>query len=117
MSRQARKDNAEAQLRALEEQFSTDLVAALRDCAAGKWGMFGQNDHLVSVSPMLASIYTATAEKLTGQGREITKMRHELGYVEPFSPFERYLHYRELRSANSPGEPRLAVQFLAELDK
>src|ERR1017187_6541542 len=115
MSRVSKREKAETQLRILEEQFSNDLIVALRECAAGKWGIFGQNDHLASDSPLLASAYTATGEKLIEQGKEITEMRHELGYAEPFFLFERYRHYREMRSANLPGEPKLAAQFLAEL--
>lgn len=115
MNRTSRRDRAELQLRAFEEQFLNDLVAALRRCAAGKWGMFGQNDHLASESSLLESVYTATAGKLMNKGQEITQMRRKLGYNEPFPPFERYLHYREMQSANSPGEPKLATQLLAEL--
>jgi hypothetical protein len=53
--------------------------------------------------------------RLIEDGEAIRRLRNELGYAEPFSPFERYLHYRQMRSANSPGEPKLALQFLAEL--
>ena len=55
------------------------------------------------------------AEKLIEQGIEITEMRLDLGYAEPFQLFQQYLQYRQMRSANSPGEPTLAAKFLAEL--
>ena len=62
MSRMLRLEKAESQLRILEAQFLADLTAALRECAAGKWGMFGQNDHLAAEMPLLKSAYTDTAE-------------------------------------------------------
>ena len=110
MSRSARHQKFEAQLRTLEQQFSTDLIKALRDCAAGKWGMFGRYDAaLESEHPYLRDrLKSKVAENLIAQGEEIVRLRQELGYVEPFSPFERYLHYRQMRSANTPGEPKLA---------
>src|ERR1017187_3184345 len=51
MSRSARRQKSEAQLRTLEDQFSTDVVAALKECAAGRWGMFGRNDAVIERQP------------------------------------------------------------------
>jgi hypothetical protein len=116
MSRATRQQKSEAHIRTLEEQFSADLVAALRECAAGKWGLFGRNDHLAVQLPLLRSAYTLTAEALIEKGEEIGRLRRRLGMVEPFLLFTRYLEYRQMHSAHSPGEPKLAVQFLAELE-
>jgi hypothetical protein len=49
-------------------------------------------------------------------GEEIQRLRRRLGIVQPFSPFERYMQYRQRQSANAPGEPRLAVQLLKQLE-
>ncbi len=51
MSRAARRQKSEVQLRNLEEQFSVDLVVALRECAAGTWGMFGRRDLVIEALP------------------------------------------------------------------
>jgi hypothetical protein len=100
---------SEAQLRSLEEQFSTDLVAALRECAAGTWGLFGQNDLVTEWSrPKIV-------DKLIEDGEEIEDLRRELGFTEPFQPFKRFLEFRQMRGSNAPGESKLAIQFLKEL--
>jgi hypothetical protein len=119
MSRSGRREKTEAQLHTLEGQFSADLVAALRDCAAGKWGMFGQNDAVIErqSSPLREMLQSDIAARLIAAGEEIEELRRRIGMVEPFLLFKRYLEYRQMQSANSPGEPKLAAQFLAELKK
>ena len=41
-------------------------------------------------------------------------LRRDLGYTDSHLLFERYLQYRQMRLANTPGEPKLAEQFLRE---
>ncbi|HEX3742881.1 MAG TPA: hypothetical protein VHW09_03090 [Bryobacteraceae bacterium] len=96
-----------------------DLIAALRECAAGKWGMFGRNDAVIErqPEPVREMLRSGVGERLLEAGGNVRGLRRELGYSEPFKPFERYLEYRQMWSANSPGEPKLAAQFLAELGK
>ncbi len=116
MSRASRREKAEAQLRTLEEEFTDHLVSALRDCAAGRWGMFGSYDGLIENEPNLGKwLKSGIAERLIEDGDRINGLRQELGYAENFPLFERYLEYRKKHSANSPGEPKLALQFLNEL--
>jgi hypothetical protein len=95
----------EGQLRLLEEQFTADLIATLRDCATGRWGIFGHNEILKSQE----------AEVLLGQGEEIVQLRRQLGEADDFQPYQRLLYYRQWRSSNAPGEPKLALEFLREL--
>jgi hypothetical protein len=109
MSRAARRQKSEAQLRSLEEQFSSDLIAALRECAAGTWGLFGTNDLVIEMSrPKIV-------DKLVEDADEIEALRRELGFTEPFYPCQRFLEFRQMRGSNVPGEPKLAMQFLKEL--
>jgi hypothetical protein len=110
MSRAARRQKSEAQLRSLEEQFTSDLVAALRECAAGTWGLFGRND-LVIEWPRPKIV-----DKLIRDGEQIEELRRELGFTEPFHPYKRFLEFRQIRGSNVPGEPKLAVEFLKELE-
>jgi hypothetical protein len=108
VSQLSRRQKSEAKLRSLEEQFSNNLIAALCDCAAGKWGMFGQND-------LVDGPKSKVAQELLEAGEEIERLRQELGYTEPFQPFRRYLEYRQMKGSNTAGEPKLAYSFLKEL--
>ena len=117
MSRSIRRLKSEAQLRSLEGQFSTNLIAGLRECAAGKWGMFGRNDGFIAVEGKYTRemLKAKAAEELLEAGEEIERLRRELGFTEPFQPLKRFLEYRQMKGSNVPGEPKLAVQFLEEL--
>ncbi len=115
MSRASRRHKSEAQLRSLEEQFSINLVAALRECAAGTRGLFGQNDALAVEMPLLRSAYMKTANALIRDGDEIEELRRELGFTEAFNPYKRFVEFRKMRGSYVPGEPKLAMQFLEEL--
>jgi hypothetical protein len=106
VSRATRIRKTEHQLRLLEEQFTENLIVALKKCASGQWGMF---------TPGFFFRSKVKDHPLLGQGDEIMRLRRELGIVEDFPLFQRYLFYRQLRSSNTPGEPKLASQFLREL--
>ncbi len=108
MSRSSRQSKAEARLTQLETEFVQKLTAALRDCAKGRWGLFGQNDHLLRLK--------SPAPEFIALGEAIRGLRAELGFSEPFALYERFLHYRAMRGANVPGEPKLAAALLAELE-
>jgi hypothetical protein len=82
----------------------------LKECAAGRWGLFGQNDHFDESK----YLYWPDAEHLKEMAREISLIRNDLG--EPNQQVERFLHYCSLRGANVPGEPKLAQSFLTELE-
>lgn len=110
MSRSGRKRKLEQSLAVMEAEFRSKLVDALHACEAGRWGLFGQNDHL---SP--ESSHAGIAAELLSLGEQIRRFRMEFGVVEGFEPYERLLEYRKLRSANTVGEPKLAAAFLREL--
>jgi hypothetical protein len=40
------QEKIERELAAAEADFRTKLLAALKTCAAGHWGLFAQNDHV-----------------------------------------------------------------------
>jgi hypothetical protein len=115
MSRSARRQKQELTLRTLEEQFSRNLAAALRDCAAGVWGMFGRNDTVIEKHPLREMLKSKAAERLLEEGETVERLRQELGFTEPFQPFKRFLEYRQMQGSNTPGEPKLAAPFLTEL--
>jgi hypothetical protein len=93
---------------ALEHQYRALLEAALRDCAAGSWGLFGHNAHLPGYRPP-----DALAE-LVDLADDIDALRSRLG-ERPFELHARFLQARGRLDANAPGEPKLAALWLAEL--
>src|SRR5579862_7669451 len=80
MSRATRRQKAEHQLRLLEEQFTADLIVALRTCASTEWGMFSQNEFLKSKA----------ADHILDLGDEIMRLRRELGVKDDFPLLQRY---------------------------
>jgi len=105
-----REDIEQQKLEGLEEEFRSLLPRVLKQCAAGRWGLFGQNDHLE------ASKYPhwSEAEQLMSIANEIRSIRLEFGGSN--SQVERFLHYCSLRGANVPGEPKLAQALLDEIE-
>jgi len=104
-----RRDAKEQRLEALELNFRPRLVACLRECASGRWGLFGQNAHVE-----LAKYYAwSEAQTLRQDAEEINALRSEFGQPNPLSV--KFLVYCSLRGQNVKGEPKLAQQFLSEI--
>lgn len=114
MSRSSRQEKAEKRLRALEQEFENLLVEALHSCAGGRWGLFWKNEMNVELPDRYLS---KEAERLIVSGDEIVTIRQQLGIVEEFWPYARLRHYRSLYGSNVPGEPKLAQQFLEEINQ
>jgi hypothetical protein len=106
MTSNKRGANLERDLESAQTHFAEQLVTALRRCAAGHWGLFGQNGERWDEGQVLAA-----------QGCEISELRKRLGYTEGFELFDRFMAYRRRNGPNDPGEPKLAQKFLAELGK
>jgi hypothetical protein len=96
----------EGELANLETRFEEALIESLRSCASGYWGMFGQNKYPPSKE----------GAELLDLAELIATLRDRLGYSEANPLCARYLDYRKRRGSNDLGEPRLAEQFLADLD-
>ena len=119
MSRASRRVKAEGELEHLEARFRERLVAALHDCRDGLDGLFGQNDLAVKrmVNRALAGrLIPAEVTALLELGDEIDALRSSLGYTDGNALYARLKSYRRLRTESAPGEPRLAQQFLDELE-
>jgi hypothetical protein len=95
-------------LEQLEAEFHPLLISCLEECARGRYGLFGQNEHL---GPWW---HWEEAERLKEVAREIIEIKSESG--EQASECERLLLYCSLRGPNVVGEPKLAVQFLNEIE-
>lgn len=100
---------AEKRLKAVEDAYLATLKQALEDCAAGRWGLFGQQglDHHDRYRP-------AALDDLRRLAEEVAELRSRLGY-EPFAVHERFEGLRGRGDAHRPGEPKLARQLLDEL--
>jgi hypothetical protein len=91
----------------LESEFHPLLISCLKECARGRYGLFGQNEHLGNWW------HWDEAERLKEIAREIIKIRSEYG--EQAIECERLLYYCSLRGPHVVGEPKLAEQFLNEI--
>jgi len=92
-----------------QRDFRPRLIAVLRECANGRWGLFRQNNY-----GELARYYLRTeADDLKQTAEEINSLRSEFGQPNPLSI--KFLEYCSMRGQNVKGEPKLAQQFLAEI--
>src|SRR5277367_5791088 len=104
-----KKPIKEQRLDELEKSFQPLLLACLRECANGRYGLFGQND-----APGVAKYFRwKEAEQLKKIAMEIQDLRAEFG--QPNAQIERFLYYCSLRGSKVPGEPKLAKAFLDEI--
>jgi hypothetical protein len=96
------------QLQSLEREYRTALIDALSECADGRWGLFGHNEHL---GPYWNS---AKLDELRGLARAINNRRERLG--EPFFALhEEFEAARGQAGPNDPGEPKVAEAWLRRL--
>ncbi len=109
--------NDERKLNALEAEYAATLKAALKKCADGRWGLFGQNDSALEQLGKYARarLVSPEAEELLELGSQIGRLRSKLGYTEPFTLHERLVSIRSSKNANTPGEPTLAREWLDEM--
>jgi hypothetical protein len=105
-----RSDIQQRRLEGLESEFRLALPRVLTQCAAGRWGLFGQNYHIGQFNWW----YWPEAEQLKDMAREIQLIREDFG--QPNLLVERFLYYCSLRGSNVHGEPKLAQVFLDEID-
>jgi len=103
-------DVRQKRLEGLESEFCALLPSVLGQCATGRWGLFGQNDHVEGNK----YLHWSEAEELKSMAREIQLIRQDGGQSNPL--VERFLYYCSLRGSNVPGEPKLARAFLGEVE-
>ena len=103
-----RAHRSDAEIASLETEFRTKLIAALRDCANGRWGLFGQNEHILGLS-------SPESEELMKIGASIEELRLKAGILDSFELYNSFKSKRGRHGANTLGEPRLAKKWLEEL--
>jgi len=96
---------------ALGAEFNSLLLACLRECASGRWGLFGQNE---LADPEDRFWTWPQAMRL----REIALELQADGFQdeEIRSMCNKFLCLCDLRGPNIPGEPRLAAALLNEIE-
>ncbi|MBR1172831.1 hypothetical protein JQ617_02590 [Bradyrhizobium sp. KB893862 SZCCT0404] len=95
----------ERQLAAFEAAYGELLLSALQACAKGQWGLFGSYERVGLRSP--------AREELLELGSRIERLRDKCG-MESFTLHARFLQMGS-RHSNTPGELKLAQQWLDEL--
>jgi hypothetical protein len=106
----ARRDIEDQRLKDLDSDFLPLIISCLKECAAGRWGLFGQNDNPEGAKYLRWD----EADRLKEIAQEIHDIRQTFG--QPNDLCERFLHYCRLRGGNVPGEPKLAKTLLQELN-
>jgi hypothetical protein len=109
------KPSQERQLEALEASYLDLLLSALQKCAKGRWGLFAHNERALSQlgAKARSRLLDPSIEELLELGSKIERLHRKFG-LEPFALHERLLRMRSLQDSNSPGEPKLAQQWLDE---
>ncbi len=102
----------QAKLEAMKAEFHELLIPCLTACAAGRYGLFEQNAHL---DPEDRYLTWSEARELKALAKQI--LAESLRFGEEDTVAERFLSLCELKGPNVPGEPKLAVTFLDELQK
>jgi hypothetical protein len=100
----------EKRLAEVESEFQPLLLSCLRECAEGRYGLFGQNDNL---DPEGRYWGWPEARRLKDLAHEIKSIRKEFGQTN--GNCVRFLELCSLRGSNVPGEPKLAAEFLASI--
>lgn len=93
----------------IESEFLPLLVSCLQECAQGRWGLFGQNDHLDEAR----WLDWPEARRLKQLAKAINLIRAQTGHSSDIC--NRFLGLCSLRGPNVEGELRLAARLLAEI--
>lgn len=93
----------------LEEEYRSSLASALSECVGGRWGLFGQNEHLTTRE------HTERLDGLRELAEEINALRKRIGEV----PYPLHEEFEAARGRDDPhqlGEPKLAELWLERLE-
>jgi hypothetical protein len=105
-------ERREADLARLETEYKEALLSALRECANGKWGLFGQYK-----GSLAERFRSESVRKLDEIGKRWKHLAVELGYSEPLRLMKLLEDHRGESGGNNLGEPRLAQKMLIEISE
>lgn len=109
MAKADRLERLDARRIELESEYRATLIAALRTVAAGKWGLFGQNQDRAA-----RASFAPTLAALDETAIDIDTIRARFG-MEPFALHPEFLAARGPVDRNAPGEPKQAQAWLDRL--
>ena len=92
-----------------EQEYRTTLIAALEECARGRWGLFGHTK-----DRQMAAKVAPVLEELDDLANGIDRMRGQLG-IEAFALHPQFLAARGPADASAVGEPKQAKAWLERL--
>jgi hypothetical protein len=92
----------------MEAEYRALFVEALRHCASGQWGLFGQNNPPIRMRP-------AAVGELSDLADRINALRRKLGEAA-FELLERYLAACGRHDENQVGEPKMAAIWLKDFE-
>ena len=93
----------------LEGEYRSNLIAALSECAKGRWGLFGHNEHLGNYWQ------TEKLDELRDLADSINALRRRIDEV----PYPLHDEFEAARGGGDPhqvGEPKLAQRWLERLE-
>jgi hypothetical protein len=102
----------ERRLEVPDAEFRSLAISCLKECAEGRWGLFGQNDHLDPKGSKFS--HWPEARRVGEIALEIQAIRSEFGGANWFC--DRFLYFCSLRGSNVLGEPKLATQLIEEFE-
>ena len=106
MSKADRLERLDARRSALEMDYKTTLIDALRTTAAGKWGLFDHNGDRATRAAIAPTII-----ELQEMGEEIDRAR-EILFMPPFELQRQFLDSRGPVGPQAVGEPKQARAWL-----
>jgi hypothetical protein len=109
MSKADRLDRLDSRRSALEADYKTMLLDALRKAAAGKWGLFDHNG-----DRWTRAAIAPTVNELKEIGQEIDRARDIL-FMPPFELHQQFLASRGPVGPQAVGEPKQAQAWLDRL--
>ncbi len=111
MGRAERLERLDARRRDLEVEYEEALITALRETAAGAWGLFGHTQ-----DRWTRAKWEPIVTDLCDRGEEIDQIRDRLG-LEAFLLHGEFEASRGRVASYAPGEPKQAKAWLGRLGK
>ena len=109
MAKADRLERLDVRRAEMEDEYRVALIAALKETAAGRWGLFDhQKDKAARArtAPVVA--------ELSEMADDIDRMRDQLG-LEPFNLHPSFMAARGPVASDAVGEPKQALAWLEKL--
>ena len=99
------------QLEPLKQAFRDQLLACLEECAAGRWGLFSDYEHIREEAAKHRA--WPEAARLRELAFALQSILAQSGEFDPLC--DQFFDLCSIHGENDPGEPKLARAFLNEI--